>query len=129
DLHVLAVLHIVHCSLPNYKNDSVPICVRVVGKCAGNQEEPVSVVAPVAYVQIAVNDDSEWIRGRHSQGRQGRSRDGGERIGYGARGDGNVCVLNGGLRGRFDLTPRFHGSWARPAYGLYIRHHWSRLVP
>src|SRR6266446_639746 len=50
DLLVLDVLYIVHCALPNHENDSVPIRVRIVGKRAGNQQEPVSIVAPIADV-------------------------------------------------------------------------------
>src|SRR5260370_42550348 len=50
-----------HDALPisDHKNDSVPVRVRVIGKRACHQEKPVSIVAPVADVEISVDRSEE----------------------------------------------------------------------
>ena len=56
--------------LPDDQNNSIPICVRVIGEGTGHQEKAISIVAPVADIEIPVCNHRHDVGWGHSQRRQ-----------------------------------------------------------
>src|SRR6267154_2922104 len=54
NLLILAVLQIVYDPLSDHQNKSIPICVGVIGEGAGHEEKPISIVTPIADIEISV---------------------------------------------------------------------------